>query len=313
MRLALLIFGALAVLVAALFLRDTAATRARLAGASVVIDTNAGPIEVAREGDGFAVLVLHGAGGGHDQGMLLARAMIGPGFHVIAPSRFGYLRSPLPADPSAAAQADALDALLDELGVDHVGVVAMSGGAPPALQFASRHPERVNAMVLLSAAPFSPFTAEAQELPVPIFVYNALFASDFPYWLIRRVARPAIAPMFDARDDLLRRATQEEREFAQAMMAAFEPVTARAAGLRNEGAAIDPAARYDLASITAPTLVVHAADDALNPLAVSERIDGSIPSADLIVLEDGGHLLLGHHSALRERIARFLRDGGRAS
>lgn len=312
MRLALLIFSAVAALIAALFLRDAASTKVRLADASVVINTRAGPVEFAREGDGAPVLVLHGAGGGYDQALLLARAMVGEGFDVIAPSRFGYLRSPLPADASTAAQADALAALLDELGVDRVGVVAMSGGAPPGLQFASRHRARVSAMVLLSAAPYAPFTAGSQTLPVPILVYNALFASDFPYWLIRRVAPAAIAPMFDARADLLRKASADEREFAQAVMAAFEPVTARIAGLRNEGAAIHPAARYDLASIAAPTLVVHAVDDALNPVAVSERIAGDIPDAELIALAEGGHLLLGHHRALRGRLARFLREEGRA-
>ncbi|MDZ7629224.1 MAG: alpha/beta fold hydrolase [Parvularculaceae bacterium] len=307
MRLALFLIAAIAIFIAANFLRDTAATRARLAEASVVIDTRAGPVETARYGAGLPVLVLHGAGGGHDQGALLAGAMVGEGFDIIAPSRFGYLRSPLAADASTAAQADALAALLDELGVDRVGVVAMSGGAPPALQFASRRPERVSALVLLSAAPYTPFTIEAQELPVPIFVYNALFASDFPYWLLRRVAPAAIAPMFDARADILRRASAEEREFVRAMMAAFEPVTARVEGLRNEGAAIDPAARYDLASVSAPTLVVHAVDDALNPVAVSERIAEDVAGADLVLLPDGGHLLLGHHGSLRERISRFLR------
>jgi pimeloyl-ACP methyl ester carboxylesterase len=308
MRFALVVVGFAVLLIAVLFLRDMATIRARLADASVVVKTDAGLIEYARRGDGDPLLVLHGAGGGHDQGALLARALIGEGFDVISPSRFGYLRSPLPADASTSAQADALVALLDELEIDRVGVVAMSGGVPPALQLAERHRTRVNAIVLLSAAPFAPSALEAQELPVPIAIYNFLFASDFPYWLVIRTAPAAIAPIFDVRASHLRRATAEERRFAREMMAAFEPVTERIAGLKNEGAAIDPAAHYDLGSITAPTLVVHAVDDALNPPTASERIARDIPGASLVLLADGGHLLLGHHGAMRDRISSRLRD-----
>lgn len=310
MRLALLLLGVFAAIVAGLHLRDMAAIRARLAGASVVIETRAGPIEIAREGAGAPMLVIHGAGGGHDQGLLLARAMVGGGYAVIAPSRFGYLRSPLPADASTAAQADAFAALMDALGVKSASIVAMSGGVPPALQLAARHPERVSALVLLSSAPFTPFTADAQDLPVPISVYNALFGSNFPYWLLRRVAPGAVAPMFDARPDLRAAMSADEKAFVENMMAAFEPVLDRMAGLRNEGAAIDPAARCDLDKITAPTLIIHARDDGLNPAAVAERLGAEIRNAGLFMLPTGGHLLLGRHDEVRERVAAFLNEAG---
>jgi pimeloyl-ACP methyl ester carboxylesterase len=51
------------------------------------------------------------------------------------------------------------------------------------------------------------------------------------------------------------------------MVDAFAPVTHRTIGLANEGAAIDPPARYPLEQITAPALVVHARDDGINPFA----------------------------------------------
>jgi hypothetical protein len=52
------------------------------------------------------VLVVHGAGGGFDQGLHFGAPLAAKGFQVIAMSRFGYLRTPLPAEASAAAQAD---------------------------------------------------------------------------------------------------------------------------------------------------------------------------------------------------------------
>ena len=74
----------------------------------------------------------------------------------------------------------------------------------------------------------------------------------------------------------------------------------------NEAAAVDPSLMYRLDDIESSVLVVHAVDDRLNPFDIgktlAERIDGS----KLLVLETGGHLLLGHHAELRERIAEHL-------
>src|SRR5918994_3534566 len=88
---------------------DMRAARARLLAGSRVVSTACGPIEVAEVGEGVAVLVVHGTGGGFDQGMNIARGFMGEwgeGFRRIAVSRFGYLRTPMPPDPSSAAQAD---------------------------------------------------------------------------------------------------------------------------------------------------------------------------------------------------------------
>lgn len=296
----------LAAVVTVCFHLDMKARLKALRAGSDVLTTDVGPVEVARRGSGPPVLVIHGAGGGYDQGLILAEALGGRDFGWIAPSRFGYLRSPMPADASTASQADALAALLDALGADRVGVLAMSGGVPPALQFAQRHPERVTSLILLSPAPFTPFTAGDQELPVPIAVYNALFASDFPYWLVRRVAPALVAPMFDVKPGRRETQSAEEQSFVKAMMAAFEPVTARIDGLKNEGAAIDPTAHYDLSAIAAPTLIVHAQDDSLNPVSVAQALGGGLPNADLLILPDGGHLLLGHHDRIRATVGEIL-------
>ena len=177
--------------------RDMAGIRSRLEAGSAVVQTSRGPVEVALRGAGPPVLVLHGAGGGYDQGLTIARAFGGDGFRWIAASRFGYLRSPLPQDGSTAAQADALAEALDALGIGPVAMLAMSGGVPPALQFAQRHPERTRALVLLSSAPYAPLTATVQDLPLPAWLYQALFSSDVPYWLLSRLAPGRLEAIFD--------------------------------------------------------------------------------------------------------------------
>jgi pimeloyl-ACP methyl ester carboxylesterase len=108
-----------------------------------------------------AVLVIHGAGSGFDQGLDLAQPLVRRGFRVIAMSRFGYLRTPLPADASPEAQADAHACLLDALGVKQAAVIGGSAGAPSAIQLALRHPERCSALVLLFPMTWAPRPAGA--------------------------------------------------------------------------------------------------------------------------------------------------------
>src|SRR5690242_8650438 len=115
--------------------RDIRAARARISSGSEVINTSCGPIEYAEAGTGPAVLVIHGAGGGFDQGLDLAQPLIDAGFRVIAMSRFGYLRTPMPAVASPEAQADAHACLLGALKIGRVGVIGGSAGAPSAMQF----------------------------------------------------------------------------------------------------------------------------------------------------------------------------------
>jgi pimeloyl-ACP methyl ester carboxylesterase len=289
------------------YARDVGAVSRQLASGSRVAATRHGPVEFAERGRGPAVVVLHGAGGGYDQGLAIASAYGGEGFRWIAPSRFGYLRTPLPADASTAAQADAVADLLDGLGVERVAILAMSGGVPPALQFALRHPARTSALVLLSSAPYTPLSAAEQRLPLPAWLYQALFASDFPYWVMTRLARPALESVFDVKPEVRDRLPSEERAFVAGMVDGFAPVSKRTAGLRNEGAAIDPSAQYPLERIAAPTLVVHARDDGINPFAFGEHTARGVPGALLLPLENGGHLLLGHVADVRARVDDFLR------
>src|SRR5919108_2301706 len=101
-----------------------------------------------RGGVGSPVFVIHRAGGGFDQGLEFTRPLIGNGFRVIAPSSFGYLRTPLPQNTSPEAQADARACLLDVLKLDKVAVFGGPAGAPSAMQLCLRHPERCSAMIL---------------------------------------------------------------------------------------------------------------------------------------------------------------------
>lgn len=286
--------------------RDVRARVARLEAERHVAQTSHGPVEYVTWGRGPPVLVVHGAGGGFDQGRLIAQACGGEGFTWIAPSRFGYLGGPPPADPSTPAQADAFVELLDQLGVERVGVLAFSGGVPPALQLAERHPDRVAGLALLSSAPFTPYSPDIEGRPLPGWLYQALFGNDVVYWTLSKTSRGALERAFDARTELREGLSAEEQAFVHDVVDTFLPASRRLAGVLNEGAAIDPATTYALEDVSAPTLVIHARDDRINPFDVGATITARVPGAELVPFDAGGHLLLGHHAEVRARVSGFL-------
>ena len=104
---------------------------------SQVVETDCGPIEYAVVGEGYPVLVVHGDMGGFDQGLMQTH-LIDAGFRAISVSRFGYLRTPMPAEVSVTRQADAHACLLDALGIQQAAVFAFSAGATLSIRFAAR-------------------------------------------------------------------------------------------------------------------------------------------------------------------------------
>src|SRR6185295_17575558 len=97
----------------------------RLQANGHTVETPQGTIEYAETGEGVPVLISHGAAGGYDQGIAIAE-LFGTGVRTIAVSRFGYLNTPMPADPSPAAQADIYAALLDQLNIKRIAILGAS-------------------------------------------------------------------------------------------------------------------------------------------------------------------------------------------
>ncbi|MBO1269910.1 alpha/beta fold hydrolase [Arthrobacter cavernae] len=125
----------------------------------MTVVTGAGPVEYADRGVGEPLLAVHGTLGGWDQGLVAAEFFRVNGFRIIAPSRPGYLGTPLSTGRTPAGQGDALAALLDAIGLDRTAVFAGSGGGPAAYALAARHPGRVTRLLQIDsvALPIPPF------------------------------------------------------------------------------------------------------------------------------------------------------------
>lgn len=273
---------------------------------SALVGTAAGPIEFAREGEGEPALVIHGAGGGYDQGLMIGRDTLGSGYHLIAPSRFGYLRTPLGPDLSPAAQADAHAALLDALNIETVVVLAASAGAPSAIELALRHPDRVSSLILLVPRAYDPTQVVGVDKSASSQTVLKLIeaSADFAFWLGIRFARSALVRFLGVPPELEARAAPEERERITALMRSILPLSRRIAGIKAEDAF--QMTEWPLHHISCATLIISAEDDLFRTLPGAQYTAERITGAELVVLADGGHLMVGRSGEVRQIVADFL-------
>ena len=307
----LLTLIALALISAALLIgwrfdRDLRRARADAAQGSVLLQTPCGPIEYQEAGAGVPLLAVHGSGGGHDQGMAFAGALADRGVRVIAMSRFGYLRTPMPADASAAAQADAHVCLLDAVGIGQAAVMGGSAGAPSALQMAIRYPGRVSALVLLVPLAYKPPTQADSAPPIPAWVERTmmrLIGSDFLFWAALHVARDQVIKVVLATPpELLTTASPQERARIDSMLDHILPVSERAAGLISDTAVGKHLTPSPLQAVRAPTLVISARDDRYGTFATAKYTASQISGARFVGFDRGGHTWVGHDSEVMEAI-----------
>lgn len=285
---------------------DIAVERSRAVLGSTMIETRNGPIEYSTLGMGSPVLVIHGTGGGWDQGIYAARSVVPYGFRLIAPSRFGYLRTPMPADPSPQHEADVLVSLLDALGIDKVAVMSFSAGTAPAVQLALRHPSRVSSLVLFVPAAGGMYAPIAKGPPP--FVMNVVLRYDLPMWLTMRISPNTMYKVAGVPPALVPTLADEDRAMVDEGVRMILPVSMRAKGIINDAksqSGNEP--MYPLERVTTPTLLLSAEDDLYQTLPVARQMAKRIPAARLIEFKAGGHFLAGHAMEVWPQVAAFLR------
>lgn len=280
----------------------------RAVAQSQVIETRAGSLEYAIMGRGSPLMMIHGAGGGFDQGLLFARGLAEVGFQIIAPSRFGYLRSGFPADPSPAHQADVLVELLDHVGLERVAVAGGSAGALAAAEFALRHPQRCSHLVLIVPAAnltgtdpvaFSALQRLTVERALNSDLWFRAFATLTPGTLLRTLLATDPA--------LLAAVSPEERRRADRIREGLMPISRKVDGLRNDGYWSGTPTRTPFERIPVPTLILSCEDDLFGTADTARLLAARIPAARLVIYPDGGHLWLGHDVDLTREIHDFIR------
>ena len=252
---------------------------------SEIIKTSAGEIEYKIEGEGTPMLLLHGAGGGFDQGLWMRRVFLEDKYKFISVSRYGFLRSPIPDNASIKNQAALYSALLDDLNVTKVIVVGGSAGGASAIQFANDYPEKTSALILLFAV--SGPEPEGDVEPISSKIIHLIQQSDYSYWIF-----------------------SEQKQYAQEMLDVMHPMTQRYKGTINDAKMLY-LENISTDNITSPTLILHSKDDALVNYYHAMNSHDKIKDSKLILLETGGHAMLSQMDEIRKNIKEFLNMSGK--
>lgn len=238
-------------------------------------------------GDGPDVVLFHSSV--CDRRMWNAQwdTLIEAGFRVTRFDFRGFGETPPPTEPWDNA-ADVI-ALLDALGIGRFHAVAASFGGRIAHQLAARWPERVDRLLLICSAgtvvdgtpDLDAFDTREEEL-FEAHDLDALVALNIETWL---------GP----------EATQETRDFVGEMQRhAFEVQFAA-----DDVASIKP--DFDLADITAKTLVVQGMHDLDFFIATARALAEQIAGARLVELDWAGHLpTLENPAKMEPLILEFL-------
>ena len=274
---------------------------ARIQSGSHLFLSDYGPMEYAIRGNGLPILVIHGIGGGYDHGLLIGN-LLEDQYKTISPSRFGYLRSMLPANPSPENQAHIYSLLLDELDIQATPIAGISAGGISSLEFALNYPERCSALLMISSV--------SHEIDIGDSFINRLidraYRNDFLSWFLIGGVRPTLKNLMSKKQPDAQYIRPSEKAWADNFFAAALPTPRRYGGSRLDQHQLAGFRNFPLHKVSVPTLIIHAADDRTVSVDHAYHAAESIPDSQLLILPNGGHMLLGHHKTVRTKILDFL-------
>lgn len=284
---------------------EMSAIKDHIMAGSEIFKTDRGDIEYAVTGEGIPVLFLHGAGGGYDQGLWGGKVYLGDGYKFVSVSRYGFLRSTIPKNASIKTQATLYKELLDYLKIEKVVVIGASAGGPSATQFANDYPERVSALILVSAVSMP--RAPGDKDPFFVNIIHTIQQSDYAYWLVSKNFQPQFLELLGVPSELYKTYTSEQKILAQEMLNVMHPMSQRRKGTINDGKMIEldsPSTE----NLSAPTLIIHARDDALVSYEHAENAHKRIKRSELILFDTGGHAMITQLDEIRDLINTFIKE-----
>ncbi|MFE2416352.1 alpha/beta fold hydrolase [Streptomyces hokutonensis] len=270
-----------------------------------LLDVVGKKIFVAETGDGPPVLLLHGGGPGASGISNYHRniAELAKEYQVIVPDLPGYGRSTKGvdgADPFGYL-ADAIRALLDQLGLDKAHLVGNSYGGACALRLALDTPDRVDRMVLMGPGGIG----TTRALPTPGL--NSLlnyYSGDGPSRLkLEKFIRTYL--VFNAAD-------VPDSVIDARYAASIEPEVVAAPPLRRPTSLravwkMDFTRDKRLARLPVPTLVLWGAADKVNRPSGGRMLAERMPNCDLYEVANTGHWVQFERAELFNRLcADFL-------
>ncbi|MFP3243009.1 MAG: alpha/beta fold hydrolase [Paraburkholderia sp.] len=231
-------------------------------------------VAVEVEGDGQAVVCIHGLGGSSNNWTPVLSAF--EGMKVVRPELPGSARSVLPSERlSIDLYVDTLAGVLGELGVSKAHVVAHSMGTIVAQHLAIRHPELVKSLAL-----FGPLLAPPEQGRPGIQARAALSREK------------GIAGVQEIADAIVKGATSAETKAQRPVTIALvrESVMRQSPeGYAQSCEALAGAQAAEVEKISAPTLLVTGDEDGVGQPVAVKAIGERIAGSKVTVLSGCGH------------------------
>lgn len=230
-----------------------------------------GDMEYATYGEGKPILILHGGGGGYDQGIFFFKRYVPEGYQIICPSRPGYLGTPLSTGKTSEEQADAFAALLDYLNIPSAIVVSLSAGGLYLYPFAIRHPQKTTAIIAIDSISGEYLMPEQSGK-----FAQALYMSKIGLWMVKKtmyyfptaviqniVKLEGYLPQSQIKTRVKDiESSQESLEIMSDLMSTMTDFKGRMIGDMNDVELGAKTTWFDFSNITCPALVIHGTHDA---------------------------------------------------
>jgi pimeloyl-ACP methyl ester carboxylesterase len=230
------------------------------------------------------LVLLHGFGDSFTTWEGWVRELKGQ-FRIISPDfpGHGLTRAPEGSRLSGEYLADFVDAFAAKLELPKFAVAGNSMGGGAAWQLAVRHPDRVNALILVDAAGF-PNDKPSPDMPLAFKILRYPIGRTL---LSKIDNRPLIdqALKADVYDRSLITPFIVDR-FAEFQRAPGHRVILMGIGMGAQG----PSTNEQLSTIKVPTLILWGERDPLIEPAVAKKFAAAIPGAKMITYPNVGHL-----------------------
>jgi pimeloyl-ACP methyl ester carboxylesterase len=265
------------------------------------------PVNVIDLGEGDAIVFVHGLSGSWPN-WLEQLPVFAQSHRVIAMDLPGFGHSPMPTEPiTISAYARVLDGLLEELGVSAATLVGNSMGGFVSAELAIAFPQRVERLVLVSAAGISTYRHRDVERIEPYLRRVAPMIAIYTGWTAAQSDWVARRP--GLRNMTLGLVARHPSRLPAALAAEQLRGAGKPGFMDALRANIDYPVKERLPEIACPTLIVWGAEDKVIPVGDASVFEELIPSSRKVIFEETGHIaMLERPAAFNELLSEFMAE-----
>jgi pimeloyl-ACP methyl ester carboxylesterase len=265
------------------------------------------PVNTIELGEGPAIVFVHGLSGSWPNWLEQLPAFARD-HRVIAMDLPGFGHSPMPAETiTISLYARILDSLLETLQVSAATIVGNSMGGFVSTELAIAFPQRVERLVLVSAAGISTYRNRRVERIEPYLRRVAPMVAAYAGWTAAR------SDWMSRRAGLRNLSLGFVTRHPSRLPAPLAAEQIRGAGkpgfMQALRANINYPIRERLPEIACPTLIVWGEEDQVIPVSDASVFEELIPSSRKVIFEDTGHMaMLERPVAFNELLAGFMAE-----